>query len=397
MKIFVKQIKDLGQVVTGKTPPTANQNYWGSGFKFVTPSDISYDTYYINNTERSVTDEAYQRFKNQFIPKNSVVYTCIASLGKIGISSSECLTNQQINSLIPNEDNDPRYLYYLLKANSKKINQTASGVASPIINKTTFENINLNVHNKDDQIRIGEILFLYDESIQNNIRRIELLEKSAQLLYKEWFVRFRFPGFEHTKFVDGIPEGWGKYKIKSLGDVITGKTPPTSDPDNYGSDFMFVKTPDMHNNVFVIESSENLSEKGAKTQTNKFLPPLSLMISCIGTIGVVAVTTEICQTNQQINSIVLYNKTMIWYLFYTLKSLKQRMEAMGGGATMNNINKTKFENLDIVLPTQRLIENYYEMVNHNFSQILNLQKQNKLLRYSRELLLPKLIIGDLTI
>ena len=119
------------------------------------------------------------------------------------------------------------------------------------------------------QKRIADILSAYDDLIENNNRRIKLLEKAAKDLYKEWFVRFRFPGHENTKFENGLPQGWEVKRLGDYGQVETGKTPPTINPENYGDEIMFVKTPDMHGNVY-IETEEMLSQQGHKTQPKSF-------------------------------------------------------------------------------------------------------------------------------
>lgn len=211
-------------------------------------------------------------------------------------------------------------------------------------------------------------------------------------------MRLRFPGHEHTNMVDGVPDGWGKKKIKDLGEVITGKTPSTKDESNFGDDIPFIKIPDMRDNVFVTEYSSLLSEKGAKTQANKSIPANSLMISCIGSIlGVVALTSEVSQTNLQINTLIPNEDNLLYYCYFTFKDLKPRLEAIGGGATMPNVNKTKFESIEVVLPSSSLLRNFYAICINPFLQILNLQLQNQKLKQARDILLPKLINGEIPV
>lgn len=148
------------------------------------------------------------------------------------------------------------------------------------------------------QTRIAEILSAYDDAIENNNRRIALLEKAVRELYREWFVRFRFPGHENAKYVNGLPEGWEVKRLAEYGQIETGKTPSTESKDNYGDEIMFVKTPDMHGDIYVITTSEYISEKGHLTQPKKLLPANSIMVSCIGTGGVVSINAEQAHTNQ---------------------------------------------------------------------------------------------------
>lgn len=247
------------------------------------------------------------------------------------------------------------------------------------------------------QRRIISILSTYDDLIDNNRRRMALLEDSVRQLYREWFVRLRFPGHEHTPIEDGVPQGWERVRIDALGTVLTGKTPSTKDADNYGGDIPFIKTPDMHGNAFVLQTETYLSEKGAKLQENKFLPPGALLVSCIGTVGVVSITSELCQFNQQINAVIPVEDFLRYYSYFALKDLKPRLDAIGGGVTMANVSKGKFESMDVLRPTSALLRNFDEFSSPVFNQIKVLGQQNQKLRQARDLLLPRLMNGELAV
>ena len=228
-------ISDLGRIVTGKTPSTKNPAFFDGKYQFVTPSDLYWETYYCQSTERTVTEDAKKAYPNQFIPSDAVMVTCIGNtIGKCGISSGGCLTNQQINTIIPATGISPRFIYYLMIQNRELIRGVGlgGGSATPILNKTTFSKIRLRVPSKGYWARIASILSAYDDLIENNQRRIQLLEQSAQLLYKEWFVHLRFPGHEHVTITDGVPEGWIKKPLSTLcTDIRNSIHPKTLAPD----------------------------------------------------------------------------------------------------------------------------------------------------------------------
>lgn len=247
------------------------------------------------------------------------------------------------------------------------------------------------------QKAVVDLLAPYDDLIENNRRRMALLEESARLLYREWFVRLRFPGYEHTRIVGGVPQGWDRVRVDELGAVLTGKTPATKDADYYGGDIPFVKTPDMHGNAFVLQSETYLTEKGAKSQANKFLPPGALLVSCIGTVGVVSLTSELCQFNQQINAVIPAEDFLRYYCYFALKDMKPRLDAIGGGVTMANVSKGKFESMDLLRPTAALLRNFDEFSSPVFNQIKVLGQQNQKLRTARDLLLPRLMSGELAV
>jgi type I restriction enzyme S subunit len=248
------------------------------------------------------------------------------------------------------------------------------------------------------QQKISSILYTYDELIENNKQRIKLLEEMAEEIYKEWFVRLRFPGYENTKIVDGLPEGWKKKEFDFFGEIITGKTPPTSNPEFFNGNVPFVKTPDIHNFPYVISTTETLSNLGADFQKNKYIPKNSLIVSCIGSAGSYALSSRDCQTNQQINSIVFYKEEYIFYFYCFAKDLKPLLENLGSnGATMTNVNKSKFEKIKTILPEEKILLAFHNSVKNNFELILNLQEKNQLLQETRDLLLPRLISGKLRV
>lgn len=248
------------------------------------------------------------------------------------------------------------------------------------------------------QKKIANILRHYDQLIENNQKQIKLLEEAAQRLYKEWFVDLRFPGYENVKIVNGVPEGWRKQKVLEFGEIITGKTPSTAKEQYYGGNIPFVKIPDMHNCVYPITTETTLTMEGANIQKNKFIPKNAIMVSCIATVGLVNIAIEPCQTNQQINSIILNDEQDIYYVFSTMKRLKTLLEGVGSnGATMTNVNKTKFGNLEVLYPDFELRKKYFEYCKSLFEKIFTLSISIKKSVQAREYLLPKLMNGELEV
>lgn len=248
------------------------------------------------------------------------------------------------------------------------------------------------------QQKIAAILSAYDDLIENNNKHIALLEKAAEEIYREWFVRMRFPGWEQVKFVKGIPEGWEIVDVKSLGKIVTGKTPSTKIAKYYDGDYLFIKTPNMHGNMFVYETDETLTEDGLLSQPSQTIPEGSVCVSCIGTGGIVSITTSKCQTNQQINSLIPKNETDLEWAFYTLRYLKEMIQLFGAtGATMTNLSKGKFAALKILKPEDKYRKSYHGLAKPMFSQIQALLQSNRLLKQSRDLILARLISGKLSV
>ena len=297
-----------------------------------------------------------------------------------------------------------RYLYYVLELKLNLLKSISTGVTTKFLTKTILDQLEIKLPSIEHQEKIVSVLAPIEMLIENNNRRISILEEMARLIYREWFVHHRYPGHENDKMVDSatefgeVPEGWGVRKLEDFGRIETGKTPPKKDPDNYGDYMPFIKTPDMHDQFFVISTTDNLSEIGAKSQKKKTLPPNSICVSCIGTAGVIALTSVPSQTNQQINSIILDKESTREYLYYAIKDLCPLMEKIGStGATMTNVSKGKFQALEVIWPREELIDKYHKKVAKMFDRIKVLQKQNLKLKATRDLLLPRLISGNLEV
>lgn len=225
---------------------------------------------------------------------------------------------------------NPTFWTYHFKNQSfrKAMAGTAVGANIQNLSQGRLADYVTTVPDYDSQVRIAQWLSVYDNLIENNKKQIKLLEEAAERLYREWFVDLHFPGYENTEIIDGEPEGWKKQKISEFGEIITGKTPSTTKEQYYGGNIPFVKIPDMHNCVYPIVTESTLTTEGANTQKNKFIPKNGIMVSCIATVGLVNIAIEPCQTNQQINSIVLHDERDLYYTYFTMKRLKHCLKEL---------------------------------------------------------------------
>ena len=329
----------------------------------------------------------------------------IASVvGRVGRIRYDVLSvlNQRVGKIVNKDDKKSSldFVYYYLSQYEVKVElaQKAGGAANQAnISPKDIKDLMFPCPPVETQHRIATILSRYDSLIENYQKQIKLLEEAAQRLYKEWFIDLHFPGHENTKIVDGVPEGWEKKSIGEIGTVITGKTPSTSNKENYGGSIPFITIPDMHTGIYPV-SSVFLSEKGAESQSKKYIPQGALIVSCIGTAGLVCITKERCQTNQQINSLILDDKEMLHYMYFVFLSLKEHLNNIGSnGATMTNVNKSKFEGIDIVVPSSCIIRDFSQRTTPYFENILSLQSQIRLLTEARDRFLPKLMSGEITV
>lgn len=356
------------------------------------------------NVANYISQEKFDQIKKGRINKDDILLTTrgngVGDVAFVNIDKKGIINAQMLILRVNQARFEPKFIYYYLsnKTMNTYIWNFASGSAQPQIPIRDLNKIPLFLPSLISQKKIAAILSAYDDLIENNNHRIALLEKMAEEIYREWFVRFRFSGYQDIKFEKGIPEGWKVSRVASLGNVITGKTPLTSNSKYYGNDFHFIKTPDMHNQTYIFDTEEKLTQLGLESQPSQIIPPDSICVSCIGTGGIVSITTEISSTNQQINSIILKEKSDLEWAFYTLKALRQTILAFGAtGSTMTNLSKGKFSNLQIIIPPLALRKKYHFITLPLFEQIKKLSMLNHQLLSTKNLLLPRLLSGKLSV
>lgn len=298
---------------------------------------------------------------------------------------------------------DTEFLYYLLSQDLffAYVMSGANGSKMPRGDKQQIMNWEIELPSeKEDQRRIASILSSLDRKIELNNKINADLEEMAQAIFKNWFVDFE--PFKNGKFVDSelgmIPEGWKVGCLGDMGAVVCGKTPSKSNSNYYGGDIPFIKIPDMHGNVFVESSEDRLTELGSLSQIKKLIPPYSLMVSCIATVGLVSINTKPSHTNQQINTVIPHNKSALFYLYQYIKNNEELLKNMGrGGTTTLNVNTRSFSNIRLLIPSEIALEQFHRVVEGLFKKIeLNLH-ESRTLSTLRDTLLPRLMSGELEV
>ena len=305
---------------------------------------------------------------------------------------------------------DIDYIFYYLKLNLIYFSKKSQGSQTKFLTMTILNDFVIKVLPIDEQQKISKLLKFLDQKIALNNHINEELEAMAKTLYDYWFVQFDFPDENGKPYKSSggkmvyndqlkreIPEGWG---VKQLGDIetniVTGKTPSRSIPENFGGDIPFITIGDIRGNTFIYSSAETLSDLGAEEQNKKYLPPNSLCVSCIATVGEIGFTTQLSQTNQQINSIIFNDVNHMYFLYFALKLFFESSKTKTGN-TFANMSKDDFSKILIIYPDSSVIKNYYEKVKSMFDKIKCLQLQNQELTLLRDWLLPMLMNGQVRV
>ena len=309
----------------------------------------------------------------------------------------------------------PRYWYFFFcSPQGQAVFQSiVSGSAQPKFNKTDLRACLVPYPRETYQDKVASTLGALDDKIELNRRMNETLEAMARAIFKDWFVDFgptrakaggRAPYLAPelwNLFPDALddqnkPVGWAEIQLKQLGLVITGKTPSTKKPEFFGNEMPFLKIPDMRGRVYVLRTSTELSEEGARSQEKKTLPAGSVSVSCIATPGLVTFNHRDTQTNQQINSIIPSDRRQSNFVFWSCRQLASAVMLGGsGGSVFHNMNKTSFENLRLVYPGQEMARTYSNTVSQMHGRMLSNEYESNTLAQTRDLLLPKLMSGEI--
>ncbi len=293
--------------------------------------------------------------------------------------------------------NDPKFVYYKLQ--TLHLENFNGGVSVPTLNRNVLNTLPVRVPDIATQTRIASVLSAYDDLIENNRRRVQLLEQGARLLYKEWFVQMRFPGHEQATIKDGIPEGWERRKIADVCETVGGGTPSTKVSEYWGGDITWVIPSDVTKNdsLILLDSERRITEKGLRESSAKMVPPDTILMTSRASVGFFALMdTEIC-TNQGFINIIPYNKGMRMYLLFNLISRVIEIRSNAKGTTYPEINKGRFRGMDIIVPANYLVMEFANIVSNNLQQVRCLKRSTLRLAKARDLLLPRLMSGEIVI
>ena len=421
-----KPLCELGSIITGKTPKTDVIEYWDGTVPFITPTDINgYRTYYQNKTDRTISELGANKQKATLLPPNSVCVTCIGStIGKCCLTKVASITNQQINSIVPNENNDYRYVLYLIWYNLSYLQMIGggSGSGTPIISKNKFAKFKFLVD--DDlvvQHRIASILSTYDTLIENNTKRIRLLEKMAENLYKEWFVRFRFPGHENVEMENSkygkLPKTFEIVKMNEVFDYyIGGGWGEEERSEGFPEEASVIRGADFPNIWHYDVSSCPKRYHKAKNYKARQLEDGDIIMEISGgtseqPVGRTVLVTEdllerfpnkrlICAS---FCKLIRLKKDVVspFYFYYWMKFLYDTRIIDRFQLQSTGIINFKFEPFlrrgDVVLPPKEVMLAFEKQVSLCHKEMNQLAKQNSLLARQRDLLLPRLMSGKLEV
>ena len=328
-----------------------------------------------------------------------VVARGVGGTGDVAIAGEKTfLTNLAIAIPIKNNLANIDYLKYYL--NIQGLRYLDSGAAQSQITINNLRHHKVFIPDIHVQNRIANVLATYDNLIEVNNKRIKVLEQMAENLYKEWFVRFRFPGHESAPFENGLPKGWKIKRVDAIGEVIGGGTPSTNVDSFWNGTIPWLTPADLSNTnrILIRRGSTNISSEGLKRSGATMMPPDTVLVSSRAPVGYLAIAANPICTNQGFKSIVCFEgKTSPYYLFFFLRSNREMLQNYATGATFPELSGNRMKKIKILVPDYQIQHRFETIAKGIICEMDKLEEANDLLKHQRDLLLPRLMSGKLEV
>lgn len=361
-----------------------------TGIPFVTIANIVNNQFDFTNS-MFVPNYYYEKLDSKRkAQKGDILYSVVGSFGiPVFIKDNKPFVFQRhIAILRPNGNIDARFLYYTMLSRDfyMKADAAAIGAAQRTVSLTALRNIEITVPPIETQRRIADIVSAYDDLIENNRKQIKLLEEAAQRLYKEWFVDLRFPNHEHTKIVDGVPEGWKRRKLVDIAQVQYGYAFDGSlfNSQKIGTPIIRIRnipqgqtedyTPENVDSQYLVYNGDIIVGMDGEFHINTWAGDTAYLVQ--RTCRIKALTSDL-------------NGFLLWAIYEPIKYFEKTVV----GATVAHLGKKHIDTVEILVPTEK----FYLPFKSLFEARLLLMNQNRALAEARDRLLPKLMSGEVEV
>jgi len=374
------KISDIGTVVGGATPSTnIHENYENGTIPWITPKDLStFSGRYIQRGERNITEVGLKSCSTQLLPKNTVLFSSRAPIGYVAIAANDVCTNQGFKSIIPNENTDPIFLYYLLKYNKNKIEGLGSGTTFKEVSGSMMKNIVVSVpKDKTIQERIASVLNSIDNKIEENERINNNLEQQAQSIYKQMFI-------------DNASSDWTEGTLSDIADITMGQSPSSS---SYNED---------RNGIIFFQGRAEFGFRFPTvrlytTEPKRMACANDTLMSVRAPVGDLNVAHTDCCIGRGLAAIHSKDNHQAFVL-YTMFSLKKQLDVFNGeGTVFGSINRISLNEMPLLIPSSEKLDEFEVLVSPIDAAIRNNYDEICYLKQLRDSLLPKLMSGELDI
>lgn len=415
----VVKIEDIADVVSGGTPSTKNEEYYGDEIAWITPKDLSgYTSKYIFKGERSITQLGLKNSSAKLLPSNTVLFSSRAPIGYVAISQDKLTTNQGFKNLVcDHTKSDFEFMYYKMKTLKEPLELVAGGSTFKEVSGKVVKEFKIILPPLQEQKAIANILSSLDEKIELNNQMNKTLEEMAQALFKRWFVDFEFPNEDGEPYkssggemIDSelgmIPKGWEVTNIKSLAEVTdyvaNGSFASLKENVTYCDEqgyAILIRLVD-YNKDFQPPFTF-VDERGYKFLKKSSLNGGEIIISNVGANAGTVFKAPKMDTPMTLgpNSIMLMKNEYDNYLYALLSSYmgQEKLKAITTGSAQPKFNKTDFRNIKVIRPNANILKNYNVVIEPIEEKIEQNNKEKQNLYNIRDTLLPKLMSGEIRV
>ena len=387
------------RVTSGGTPKANVSSYYNPPtIPWLKTKEVNYCR--ITETENYISEEGLKNSSAKLISPNSVIIAMYGqgdTAGRIAINKIPLATNQACcNLTIDKSKADYEFIYYQLCTLYDKLVSLKAGAAQPNLNARIIKNLEIIMPSLPIQHRIASILSRYDSLIENYQKQIKLLGEAAQRLYKEWFIDLHFPGHENTNIIDGVPEGWEKQKVNSIIELQSGFAFKSSTFDDNGA-YKIVTIKNVKDGAFDGDNVSRIVAIPEKMPKHCVLADGDILLSLTGNVGRVCIVNgKNYLLNQRVAKLATDFKAFTYCLFRS-REMFIEINNLANGAAQQNVSPIKIGEMKILLPNNKLLQEFESIVFKSIARIISLQSQLRLLTEARDRLLPKLMSGEITI
>ena len=394
MDTKVYKISEIGEVVGGGTPSTEHEEYWNGDIPWISPKDLTgYNYVYISHGENFITQQGLNKSGTKLLPQNTVLFSSRAPIGYVALAANPICTNQGFKSIVCNEELvSPLYLYYYIKSNLNYIKLFGSGATFPEISGSSMKKIKINIFTDlKYQRRIASILSAYDNLIENNNKRIRLLEQMAENLYKVWFSYHRIKPIS------------SEISLTDIVSITRGLSYSSEEIDcDEGNDLINLKNIQAYGG-FRLDGTKKYSGEHKKEQIvieGDLIMGVTDMTQDRRTVGSVALipnTINLSVISADLIKLTSTIDNVFLYAMFRWGGVSKYISQFANGANVLHLRPQALKNVKILLPSNVFIEKYVSIVKPMIATINKLNTENENLSRQRDLLLPRLMSGKLEV
>lgn len=384
-------------VCSGGTPKSTESSYYGGNIPWLNTKEVNFCR--IDKTEKTITDSGFQNSSTKWVEKNSVIVAMYgATAAKVAVNMIPLTTNQACcNLTIDPNLADFRFVYFYLCYKYTSLAALANGGAQQNLNAQRIKDFYITLPPLEEQKRIADILWSLDDKIELNRRINANLEAQAQALFRSWFVDFE--PFRDGPFVDSelgkIPQGWKVGNYTDIVEIKGGGTPKTGIQEYWDGTIPFFSPKDVGASCFVLDTEKHITAKGLENCNSSLFQTNTVFITARGTVGKVVMTGTEMAMNQTNYALLGKQNISQYYVYHITRQLVTRLLKKANGAVFNAITTRDFTSEQIIIPPFSTIRQFSDVVKPIYENILLNDVQSNRLSALRDILLPKLMAGEI--